>query len=67
MLTAKDYERLAKITANGFRAARDMSGEDGHEMIYENVYLPLVDFLKDDNERFDNSLFCYRVAQLINS
>jgi len=65
-MTKRDFEAIAKVLANGFRASRNLSGEQGWEMFYENTYLPMVDYLKSDNPRFDQTLFSYRVATLAN-
>lgn len=57
-MTRKNYEVLAKIVGNTFAAC----GEDLRETVYDNLYTPLVDYLKSDNPRFDSLRFSYAVA-----
>jgi hypothetical protein len=57
-MTAKDYEVLAKIVANTFAAC----GEDLRETVYDNLYTPLVEYMKSENPRFDTLRFSYAVA-----
>ena len=61
-MSRKDYIALAKIVGNTFAAVGDLNGKVGRETVYENLYIPLCDYLASENPRFDRLKFSYAVG-----
>ena len=61
-MTTEDYEQLAKIVGNTFVAMRRVLGEEGRTLVYDNLYVPLTDYLAESNEDFILSIFAFQVA-----
>lgn len=62
-MSRKDYIALADILGD----ARIIAGDEGWKLIYNAVYIPLVQWLEADNPRFNATRFAYAVAQRANT
>jgi len=58
-VTTKNYIRLARIVGNAFDATES---EAERTRLYENLYTPLVEYLAEDNPRFNMTRFSFAVA-----
>jgi len=58
-MTSQNYIRLARIVGNAFAATES---ESERTRLYENLYTPLVEYLSEDNPRFNQTRFAFAVA-----